>query len=266
MDSPLEDVEFLSRSAHRVAVLDALADGRRERGALRAETGASDPTIGRILGDFEDLGWVAREGHAYALTDPGAFVAEHFARLLDRVATERRLRDVWRWLPGELDGFTIDLVADAVVTTVEPGDPYAPANRCASFYPKTDQVRGFDAALTAPHNFETLADLVADGLKVEFVLPPDVSANLRASYPESERTMIESDNVVTWFSESLPMCRVIVFDDRVGVGGYDTEMGVLAVYVDSDDPDLREWAVSTFEAVKRDAWPAERQARPTDAD
>lgn len=256
MDSSLEDVEFLARSTHRVAVLSVLAEGPRSRNALREETGASDPTIGRILGDFEERGWVVRTGHEYDLTDPGAFVAEHFAALLDRMATERRLRDVWELLPGQLPGFSIELVADAVVTTVEPGDPYAPANRCASFYPKTDRVRGFDAALTAPHNFESLASLVAEGLTAEFVLPPAVAANLHASYPEAERLMTASDNVTTWWNDDLPLCRVIVFDDRVGVGGYDPESGVLSVYVDSDGAALREWAVSTFEAFRREARPA----------
>lgn len=256
MDPPIEDVAFLARSAHRVAVLEALADGPRGRDDLRVETGASDPTIGRVLGDFEARGWTRRDGRAYALTQPGAFVADHFGTLLAQMDTERRLRDVWRMLPGELDGFTLDLVADGVVTTVEPGDPYAPANRCASFYPKTDRVRGFDAALTAPHNFETLSELITEGLEAEFVIPSDVSRNLRASYPEADGAMASSDNLTTWWNDALPLCRVIVFDDRVGVGGYDPDSGVLAVYVDSGSPELREWAVATFERFRREARPS----------
>ena len=256
MVSALEDVEFLARSAHRVAVLEALAGGPRERGELRAETGASDPTIGRILGDFEERGWTRREGYEYVLTQPGAFVAEHFGVLLEQMSTERRLRDVWPLLPGQLDGFTLDLVSDAVITTIQPGDPYAPANRCASFYPKSDRVRGFDAALTAPHTFEQLAELVLGGLEIEFVLSPELSRNLRASYPEADRAVMASDNNTTWWNDDLPLCRVVVFDARVGVGGYDPDSGVLAVYVDSADPELREWAVLTFERYRAQARPA----------
>ena len=262
MTPPVEDVEFLSRSAHRVAVLDALADGPRDRAELRDETGASDPTIGRILGDFEARGWTRRDGHAYALTRPGAYVAEHFAALLTRMETERRLRDAWPLLPGDLDGFDLDLLVDAVVTTVEPDDPYAPENRCASFYPTTDRVRGFDAALTAPHTFEGLAELVLGGLEAEFVVTPDLSRNLEASYPEADRALTASENLTLWLNGSLPTCRVVVFDERVGVGGYDPDSGVLGVYVDSDAPELREWAVSTFERFRRAARPA-REERPT---
>ena len=256
MDSSLEDVEFLARSDHRVATLAALADGRLERDDLRTEIGASDPTIGRILGDFEARGWTRREGHEYVLTQPGAYVAEHFAALLDHMTTEGRLRDIWPLLPGQLDGFTLDLVADAVITTIEPGDPYAPSNRCASFYPTADRVRGFDAALTAPHTFEKLAELVLDGLELEFVLSPELSRNLRASYPEADRAVMASDNNTTWWNDDLPLCRIVIFDDRVGVGGYDPDSGVLAVYVDSANPDLREWAVATFERYRADAQPA----------
>lgn len=263
MGSSLEDVEFLSRSAHRVAVLDALADGPRGRDDLREETGASDPTIGRILGDFDERGWTRRDGHEYSLTDPGAYVAEHFSSLLERMSTERRLRDVWPLLPGQLDGFTLDLVSEAVITTIEPGDPYAPANRCASFYPESDRVRGFDAALTAPHTFEQLAELVLGGLDIEFVLSPELSRNLRASYPEADRAVTESDNNTTWWHDDLPLCRVVVFDDRVGVGGYDPSSGVLAVYVDSDAPELREWAVATFERYRREARPAYEEQTTT---
>lgn len=256
MGSSLEDIEFLARSAHRVTVLDALALGPQQRGELRDETGASDPTIGRILGDFEARGWVRRDGHEYVLTHPGAFVAEHFASLLERMSTERRLRDVWRLLPSTLPGFDLDLLSDAVVTTIKPGDPYAPANRCASFYPTTDRVRGFDAALTAPHTYESLAELVHGGLDAEFVIPPGLSANLQASYPEAHRAVTASDNLTSWWNDDLPLCRVVVFDDRVGVGGYDPDSGVLAVYVDTDAPELREWAVSTFERFRSEARPA----------
>ncbi len=207
MGSSLEDVQFLSRSAHRVAVLEELSEAPRERDELRVATGASAPTIGRVLGDFEERGWTRRDGHAYVLTDPGAFVAEHFSALLERMSTERRLRDVWPLLPGQLGGFTLDLVSDAVVTTIRPGDPYAPANRCASFYPASDRVRGFDAALTAPHTFDQLAELVLGGLELEFVLSPELSRNLQAAYPEADHAVTKSDNNTTWWHYDLPICR-----------------------------------------------------------
>lgn len=73
-------------------------------------TGASSPTIGRILSDFADRRWTTRTGRTYELTPLGAFVAERFGDLRDAMETERRLRDVWRLLPREMEGFTVDLL------------------------------------------------------------------------------------------------------------------------------------------------------------
>lgn len=256
MDDVLDDVAFLSTSAHRAAVLDALADGHRDRVALREETGASDPTIGRVLGDLEARGWIERDGDPYRVTARGAYVAEHFSTLLDRLRTERRLRGVWRWLPSDLPGFRVDLFEDAVVTAASAEDPFAPDDRCASFYPGTTRVRGFDAVLTSPRSFERLVELVVDGLEVEFVLTAAVAATLHEAYPEHDRRARASDHVSLHLNEALPLCRLTIFDDRVGVGGYDPDTGMLAVYLDSDAQTLREWAVQTFERYRAGSRPA----------
>lgn len=39
----------------------------------------------------------------------GEFVAERFGNLREAMGTERKLRDVWEWLPREMEGFTVDL-------------------------------------------------------------------------------------------------------------------------------------------------------------
>ncbi|HKJ58002.1 MAG TPA: MarR family transcriptional regulator [Halobacteriales archaeon] len=259
MASPREDVEFLARSEHRVAVLDVLADGPRRRADLRAETGASDPTVGRILGDFEDRGWVGRQGHEYALTQPGAFVAERFGRLLDQLSTEQKLRAVWRWLPGELDGFTVDLVADARVTAVEPGDPYGPANHCGRLFREAEWLRGFDAGLTAPHHFAELYQRIVDGMTTEVVLPSDVLERIQTAYPEESARVGRSEHFTLWVNDDLPLYRLTVFHDRVGIGGYDPDSGVMQVYLETESPDAREWAEATFERYRRASHPPPRR-------
>lgn len=76
MDAALEEIDFLVGSSHRVGVMEGLTDGARERGELRAATGASTPTTSRILADFEDRRWIARDGPTYSLTSLGESVAE----------------------------------------------------------------------------------------------------------------------------------------------------------------------------------------------
>ncbi|MFB6130761.1 MAG: helix-turn-helix transcriptional regulator [Salinigranum sp.] len=253
MGSSIEDVAFLARSAHRVGVLAELAEGSCDRETLREATGASDPTVGRILGDFESRGWSVRVGREYELTRTGAYVAEHFAELLAKMDVERKLRDVWTWLPGELEGFTVGTLADAVVTTVGPGDPYGPATRCGSLFREAKWVRGFDAGLTAPHHFEALYQLIVDGMDAEMILPADVSARIRETYPEKAAAVRESDHFTLWCTDALPLYRLTIFDHRVGVGGYDPDSGVLQVYADTDSEEARTWAEATFESFRRES-------------
>ena len=75
MTAGIESIEFLARSPHRVGVLEALADGPTDRRDLTETTGASSPTVGRILADFEDRQWLVRDGPTYALTALGEYVA-----------------------------------------------------------------------------------------------------------------------------------------------------------------------------------------------
>lgn len=253
MESTLDDIRFLVNSSNRADALIALREGTCDRDELEATTGASAPTVGRILGDFEERGWVIRDGHEYELTKPGVFVADHFVTFFDRMNTERSLRDIWQWLPGEVNGFTLEMVAEANVTVVEPGDPYGPANHCASLYRETESLRGFDAALTAPHHFKELYHQIVDGMDTEIIFPPAISENIASTYPQEASEVLESSSFKLWLHDGLPLYRVLIYDDRVGIGGYDPDSGVLQVYVDTDAPDAREWAESTFESFRQEA-------------
>jgi predicted transcriptional regulator len=117
--TPLDDVEFLARSSHRVEVLQTLATGPRPRPVLHDETGIPQPTLGRILGGFEDRNWVERRGQEYALTELGALIVAEFENLLDTVATVNRVGAVLVDLPTEELDFDVRAFADATVTTPE---------------------------------------------------------------------------------------------------------------------------------------------------
>lgn len=59
MRTPLGDIEFLARSEHRLTVLETLPEEGLTPNELKEETGIPRATIGRILGNFEERGWVA---------------------------------------------------------------------------------------------------------------------------------------------------------------------------------------------------------------
>jgi hypothetical protein len=49
-----------------------------------------------------------------------------------------------------------------------------------------------------------------------------------------------------------------IFDDRVGIGGYDEETGLLQVFADTESPIAREWAERVFASVRADSKPIDQ--------
>ncbi|MFC6953810.1 helix-turn-helix domain-containing protein [Halorubellus litoreus] len=247
MVTPLEEVEFLARSEYRVEVLELLHGTPREYSDLRAGTPASNATVHRILSEFRDRGWVRRTRREYELTVPGTFVVETFDDVLTRIAAETRLRGIWQWIPAGFLDDDLEPYRDAVVTTASPSDPFVADERCASFLRQTSTLRGFDAVVSSPRSVRVLAERILDGLAVEFIVTPAVIERLEESYPETYRTVTASDHFTLWSNGDLPLVQLMIFDDRVGIGGYDDRTGKLAVYVDTDDSAVRDWAIATVE-------------------
>ncbi len=251
--APLDDVEFLARSEHRVTALAALARRPQSRADVRAMTGVSQSTIGRTLREFEDRHWIVRDGNHYEATQLGAFVASGVRELIDRVETEQALRDVWQLLPGEASGFTVEMCSDAVVTVAEADDPYGPVNRLISLLRETDGFRfaGFDVALLEPCKDE-LCRRIADGTRAEIINPPRVARYIRSTHPEQFSEALESGNLTVRLHDDLPPYGVSLFDDRIAISGYDPDNVAVRVLVDTDAPEAREWAESTYESYRRE--------------
>lgn len=258
MDSSTADIEFLARSDHRAGVLDALREGPRDRSDLQAATAASSPTIGRILGDFDDRQWVERDGSAYVLTPLGEFVADRFAELREAMATERKLRDVWRWLPREMDGFSVDLFRDVVVSHPGPGYPYEPVDRITELIEGTTTMRGFGTTVFKSINNEAVCRAVLRGMEFEYIYSPAVLEATVAWNPERVAEAAACDNCTIYLHDDLPdrdRCGIGIFDEVVGLCCHDAETGLLEAVVDTGVPEAREWAVSVFERVRADARP-----------
>lgn len=261
-ESPLDDVEFLARSEHRVVALDALAERPQRRADLQALTDASSSTIGRTIRAFDERNWIRRDGDRYEATQLGAFVARGMRKLIERIEIEQQLRDVWHWFPGEADGFSIEMVSDATVTVAEANDPYCPVNRFASLLRETDRFRfvGFDVALLEPCKDE-LRRRIVDGMYTEIIDPPSVARYIISTYPEHCSDPLESGNLTVRLHDDLPPYGVSLFDDRVAVSCYDQDSGTVRVLIDTDAPKAVEWAELTYESYRREARPFALESR-----
>ncbi|MFD1515034.1 helix-turn-helix transcriptional regulator [Halomarina rubra] len=254
--APLDDVEFLARSDHRVTALVALADRPRSRRALKALTEGSNSTVRRTLREFEARQWITRTDGHYEATALGVFVAEGMRELIERVATERRLRTVWEWLPPEESGFTVEMGREAVVTDATVDNPYGPVNRFETLLRGTDRFRfvGHEVALLEPCR-DALAAGIVDGMDTDIVDPPDAADYVLARYGDHCSGPLESGNLRVWVHDGLPGYGVALFDDRVAVSGHDPTNGTVQVLLDTAAVEAYEWAESTFESYRTEARP-----------
>ena len=256
MSSSLEDVEFLVRSEHRVAALDALADGPRRRSELRAMTGASSSTISRMLREFEARHWIRKEGHRFDATPLGAFVAEGLTGLLGRMETERRLREVVRWFPTDDVAFdVVRCLRDAEIVVPTESDPMAPVRRAGQQLRAGTRLRFLTTQVTVQY-FDVVRELVFDeGMRVEGVVTPAVYDTL-VNDPAMATVygdLRESDDMRVMITQNVPLILQIV-DDRVGVGLVDEAANPRGL-ICTDADRVHSWAVDTFETCRGEAEP-----------
>lgn len=262
MTSAIQDIAFLARSEHRVAALEALSEGRRDRRDLREASGASDPTIGRVVGDFEDRSWIVRDGPHYELTSLGAFVTDRFFELREGMSTAETLREVWRWLPREMEAFAVEYFEDAVVANPGPNYPYTPVERVTHLLESTESIRGLGTTIYKSGNLEVFCRRVLEGMETEYVYSPPILRAIVEWNPDLTARAFECDNCTVLLHDSLPddgRCGLNVMDDRIGICGHDPETSRLEAVIDTASPEAREWAEAVYERCREEARPFEVQ-------
>ena len=258
MDSTLDDIEFLASSHHRVGVLDALIETPCDRRDLRSATGASSPTMGRILTDLEDRHWITKEGRTYRVTDLGEFVATRLGAFRDAMRLEGSLREIWPWLPYELDEFSVELFDDVVVSRPGPGYPYQPVERITELVQEAGMMRGFGMVMLKSSNLEAFFTRSLDDLQSDYVYPPNVFAQILAWDPESVLRAVRHRNCTVRIHADLPLddqCGICLFDDHVSICCYDGETGSLQATIDTGSAELVSWAESCYERYRAEAKP-----------
>lgn len=248
MESALEEIEFLARSANRVEVLRLLSEGRYTRRTLEAETGASQATLGRILGDFRDRSWVRKDGSDYVATATGQLVARGLCDLVEIIETETELRDLVRYLPTHAMDFDLRHLADARITTPTGTRPNAPVRTLVDLVEDASEVRAFSHAFNEQHL--TAVERRATGGELSFsgVFSRGAIEALAEDRELRERLLSllsAPDATVRVREEGIPLA-VTVADATVHLLLRD-ETGVLRASIDTDDGAVRSWARETFD-------------------
>jgi predicted transcriptional regulator len=247
MSEPLDDVAFLTRSSNRVAVARTLAAGPHSRRELVAETDGSRVTVGRILHDFEERGWVDSVDTLYQLTTRGRLVVQGVETLFDRLAALDRLDPVLPWFAVDRLDVPVESFVDADVTVPTGVEPNRHHQRIGTLGAAAASVRMYSQGVTS-EALHIHLDAVREGQRLTLLLTDDVldTARENARLRTDLAALAETDGTVGRVTESLLVPFVGLFDGRCVVGIGDDQDRPVGI-VESDDDAVVAWAERTID-------------------
>lgn len=256
---PIEHVEFLSRSEHRVAVLRHLREsGPTTKREFREELAASRSTVTRSLSALEERGWIASNSDEYRLTAAGREVTDRFLYLTEAVELTEKLSPVLEWVPASEFGFDIERLSDATVTESTDSDPYAPVRRHVAAFEEAQTFRGLLPSVDL-EVARTFRDQVADPeFSGDVVVTRDIADRFhRPEYEPVVDDLLAEDDCRLLVSETdIPFFLGITDGEGVQIGIED-DQGYPRAILETDDGMVREWASDMFERYRVDAIPLE---------
>jgi predicted transcriptional regulator len=251
----LSDVEFLIRSTNRLDVLEAVADGPRDRHDLRMATDFSRVTLSRILGDLVERGWVTRIDTEYEITAEGEIVAREVRRLFGNLEALDMLEGTVRWLPTERFDFELSRLADAEVMLPDEHDLTAQIRWVEGRIEATDRVRSVGTWVAA-EILDTLVESTVNGdCRCECVVESHVVDHIRDT-PElrtSVRELLASDraSLYRYDGDDAEITMSILSDGVLLCGQQDARTFPEAVA--STDEAVVDWATGRFESLRGQA-------------
>lgn len=253
LGAPLEELEFLARSPNRVSVLDALTEGPIGRYELEETADVTRATLGRILDDFEDRGWVTEEDRQYETTQLGAYVSREITAVMGRFEPVPALNEVVQWFPEEGFDFDLGYLAGATIVRATKSDALAPMTHITDRIRSADQVQLITYSVL-PGVMETCWRETVDGdLELLSVLDGAAFENVSddPQMIEQAQEMAESGRFEVYAYFDDVSSTVFVVDDAVLLCLSGDEGPPMAV-IETDDEAVRSWAESTIDDHRRE--------------
>lgn len=251
-DSVHGDIQFLTGSPARFAVLSALAESAARPCELCDQVDATRTTIQRILAGCSDRQWVRKVGRQYRLTLTGRRVYERYDALVTETERAGEFGPLAEHL-GPIGDDLPDVVLDAGTITVgSEQTPLAPVNRLTDWFSDAEgTVRTISPIVAAMFN-DTAAELLDSGVQIESIIDYNVLEQSEREFDDALTRGITDESIKFYVAES-PLDFGLVVDDRgCCLGAYDDDNNLRVTLV-VEDPVAREWALDQFDQCRQDA-------------
>ena len=248
--------DFLLDVVRHGPVLEALFGEPMDRREIEERLDVSRATSHRFTRWLDEHGLAVKREGRFHLTGKGLSFAEGVLRFERNVETSDRLAPLLDLICEDHMELVVEPFADATVTTAEATDPYAPVRRFLELLERSDTLRGFNTTHMVPLSSGPGSGEAFEGVDAEIIYLPEVVETLFDAAPERAREAVEAGHLTLRTRDALPY-GLAIFDDRVGIGGYDEDTGAMAVFVDTDAAYAREWAERTYAAFRADSEPLE---------
>lgn len=129
MGGALDDIDYLTRSEHRVRLLRQIAARPRSREELESAVGVSTVSLVRNLRGLEDRQWIASSGRQYRITPWGRMIVNDFDALIETAKTTRKLSRAIEDTSFDRSAPEMRWFRDSTVTLAETADALQPVRR-----------------------------------------------------------------------------------------------------------------------------------------
>jgi predicted transcriptional regulator len=252
------DTDLLGDIVRHGPVLEALRQEPLDRGEIEERLDISRATSHRFTKWLDEQGFVEKADGRFRLTGRGEAVADEVLRFEANVRTVHRMAPLLDLICEDHQEFVLEPFVGATVTVAEPDDPYQPVERFISVVSESETFRGFNTTHMAPLVLGEFHQRVFDGTDTEIIYLPHIVEKLFETYPTQASEAIERGHLTLRTRDDLPY-GLAIFDERVGLGGYEESTGLMQVFVDTDSPIAREWAERVYASVKADSDPLEER-------
>lgn len=254
------DPDRLSDIVRHGPVLEALRAGPLDRREIEECLDVSRATSHRLTKWLGEQEFVEKIDGRFELTGRGEAVADEVLRFEANVSTVHRMGPLLDVICPHHTEFAIEPMIEATVTVAEPAVPDRPVERFISLVSESETFRGFNTAHLAPLMIGEFYQRVFDGTEAELIYTPQIAEKLIETYPTRVTEAVDRGQLTLRTREKLPY-GLAIFDERVGLGGYDDDTGLMQVFVDTDSPIAREWAERVYASIKADSTPLDSRMK-----